>query len=67
MNENLFISPCIGICTLDQDSQNCLGCGRTKDEISKWIQLSHDERMVIMKRLGYGKRKNKKRPIKKQN
>ena len=67
MNENLFISPCIGICTLDQDSQNCLGCGRTKDEISKWIQLSHDERMVIMKRLGYGQRKNKKRPIKKQN
>ncbi|MFL2802234.1 MAG: DUF1289 domain-containing protein [Paracoccaceae bacterium] len=65
MNENLFISPCIGICTLDQDSQNCLGCGRTKDEISKWIQLSHDERMVIMKRLGYGQRKNKKRPIKK--
>ena len=67
MNENLFISPCIGICTLDQDSQNCLGCGRTKDEISKWIQLSHDERMVIMKRLGYGQRKNKKRPIKKKN
>ena len=67
MNENLFISPCIGICTLDQDSQNCLGCGRTKDEISKWIQLSHDERMLIMKRLGYGQRKNKKRPIKKQN
>ena len=65
MDENLFISPCIGICTLDQDSQNCLGCGRTKDEISKWIQLSHDERMVIMKRLGYGQRKNKKRPIKK--
>ena len=65
MNENLFISPCIGICTLDQDSQNCLGCGRTKDEISNWIQLSHDERMVIMKRLGYGQRKNKKRPIKK--
>ena len=65
MNENLFISPCIGICTLDQNSQNCLGCGRTKDEISKWIQLSHDERMVIMKRLGYGQRKNKKRPIKK--
>ena len=67
MNENLFISPCIGICTLDQDSQNCLGCGRTKNEISKWIQLSHDERMVIMTRLGYGQRKNKKRPIKKQN
>ena len=65
MNENLFISPCVGICTIDQDTQNCIGCGRTKDEITKWIKLSHAERMVIMKRLGYGKRKNRERHIKK--
>ena len=65
MNENFFISPCIGICTIDQDSQICIGCGRTKDEISKWTKLSHAERMEIMKRLGYGRRKNRKNLIKK--
>ena len=65
MNENLFISPCIGICTIDKDTQNCIGCGRNRYEISKWIKLSHTERMEIMKRLGYGKRKNRKRLIKK--
>ena len=56
MNQDLFISPCIGICTLDQDSQVCIGCGRSKDEITKWFQLSYDEKMLIMKRLGYAKR-----------
>ncbi len=61
MNENLYISPCVGICDVDENTQQCIGCGRTRDEISKWIQLSHRERMIIMKRLGYGKRKNRKR------
>ena len=61
MNENLYISPCVGICDVDENTQKCIGCGRTRHEISKWIQLSHRERMIIMKRLGYGKRKNSKR------
>ena len=60
MNENLFVSPCIGICTIDQNTQQCIGCGRTLEEISKWTQLSHVEKMIVMKRLGYGKRKKRK-------
>ena len=56
MNQNLFISPCVGLCSLDRDSQICIGCGRSKDEITKWFQLSYDEKMLIMKRLGYAKR-----------
>ena len=56
MNENLFVSPCIGICTIDQNTQQCIGCGRTLEEISKWTQLSHVEKMIVMKRLGDGKR-----------
>lgn len=61
MSENLFITPCIGICTIDRNTNQCIGCGRTRDEISKWIQLSHHQRMIIMKRLGYGKRKKRKK------
>ena len=56
-------SPCVKICKLIDSV--CIGCGRTRNEISKWIKLSHAERMEIMKRLGYGKRKNRKRLIKK--
>ena len=47
MTENLFISPCIGICTIDKDTQNCIGCGRTRNEISKWIKLSHTESCLL--------------------
>ena len=65
MNENLFVSPCIGTCTIDQNTQQCIGCGRTLEEISKWTQLSDVEKMIVMKRLGYGKRKKRKRLQKK--
>jgi predicted Fe-S protein YdhL (DUF1289 family) len=26
-------SPCIGVCTLDEDGIRCIGCGRTIEEI----------------------------------
>lgn len=33
------LSPCILICTLDDDKQ-CLGCGRTLEEISSWALMT---------------------------
>ena len=55
MNENLFISR-DSICTIDKDTQNCIGCVELEMK-SQNDKLSHTERMEIMKRLGYGKRK----------
>jgi len=40
-------SPCIGICTLDDD-EYCLGCRRHIGEIAGWIRLSEDERRRIL-------------------
>lgn len=40
------LSPCIGICKLDERTGYCLGCGRTGDEIGAWGGLdpaSQDE------------------------
>lgn len=37
----------------------CVGCGRTKDEICMWMKMDDDERLSIMRRLGYGKRRQK--------
>jgi len=37
----------------------CVGCGRTKDEICMWMQMDDNERMTVMQRLGYGKRRQK--------
>ncbi|MEL7538973.1 MAG: DUF1289 domain-containing protein [Pseudomonadota bacterium] len=48
LNEPL--SPCVRICTLD-DSNICIGCGRTLDEITRWSRLDGDERRQIMDRI----------------
>jgi len=51
-----MITPCISVCRINKETRTCLGCGRTIDEITQWSKYSDDERMQVMKRLGYGKR-----------
>ena len=51
----MYITPCVSICKLEDGI--CIGCKRTKEEIAKWKRYTDEERMVVMKRLGYGKRK----------
>ena len=41
-------SPCVLICSIDQRTGYCFGCGRTRDEIARWIQMSDAERDAIM-------------------
>ena len=40
-------SPCIGICTLVE--KRCIGCFRTKEQISSWLYFSDRERKKITK------------------
>jgi predicted Fe-S protein YdhL (DUF1289 family)/DNA-directed RNA polymerase subunit N (RpoN/RPB10) len=40
-------SPCVGVCTLDPATGWCLGCGRTGDEVARWIALDDAERLAI--------------------
>ena len=56
MND-LYITPCIGVCKAENGI--CKGCGRTIEEISRWPRLSYEERMTIMRRLGFAKRRKK--------
>ena len=41
------LSPCIGVCKLDEQSGFCLGCGRTGGEIGAWSTLGGPERDAI--------------------
>ena len=41
-------SPCVKVCTLDARSGRCLGCGRTVDEIARWIEMSGAERARVI-------------------
>jgi predicted Fe-S protein YdhL (DUF1289 family) len=44
-------SPCIKTCTLDAHSGLCLGCGRSIDEIARWIAMSTAERARVVDEL----------------
>jgi predicted Fe-S protein YdhL (DUF1289 family) len=41
------LSPCIGICSLDGEGL-CEGCHRSTAEITRWSQMSDDERLHVM-------------------
>lgn len=41
-------TPCILVCSVDDKTGYCFGCGRTRDEIGRWIGMSPDERRQIM-------------------
>ena len=59
MNNDFYVTPCQSICEINRSSGLCIGCGRTREEIAKWSTFTHEERMAIMKRLGYGKRRKR--------
>jgi uncharacterized protein len=41
-------SPCILVCSIDDKTGYCFGCGRTREEIGAWTAYSSDERREIM-------------------
>jgi predicted Fe-S protein YdhL (DUF1289 family) len=43
-----IVSPCTRLCTLDPSAGICVGCGRTLDEIGRWLTFTDAERRAIM-------------------
>ncbi|MEZ5827758.1 MAG: DUF1289 domain-containing protein [Hyphomicrobiales bacterium] len=41
-------TPCVNICLLDSKSGLCVGCGRSTDEIARWVEMTTVERRAIM-------------------
>ena len=37
------LSPCVGVCALDEQTGWCMGCGRSADEIAAWQTMNPDE------------------------
>lgn len=44
-------SPCILVCSIDDKTGYCFGCGRTRDEIGLWTSYTSLERRTIMAEL----------------
>jgi predicted Fe-S protein YdhL (DUF1289 family) len=44
-------SPCTKVCVVHPAHAICIGCGRSLDEIARWMALSDTERTAIMAQL----------------
>lgn len=44
-------SPCILVCSIDPRTGYCFGCGRTGEEIAKWLEFSPEQRRAVMDEL----------------
>ena len=41
-------SPCILVCSIDMASGHCFGCGRTREEIGAWLDMTAHARREVM-------------------
>ena len=51
MSTQEIISPCIGVCSMNDDGL-CAGCYRTIDEIREWWDMQDAQRASVMSVLG---------------
>jgi predicted Fe-S protein YdhL (DUF1289 family) len=49
--EAVIKTPCNRICVIHPTLRLCTGCGRSLDEIARWIELTDTERSQIMVQL----------------
>ena len=43
-----IVSPCIGVCAINDSNGFCQGCYRTVEEIREWWNMSDQEREKVM-------------------
>jgi uncharacterized protein len=49
MSEQDVVSPCIGVCSVDDLTGLCQGCYRTLDEIQNWWDLDYVGKLAVVK------------------
>ena len=43
------LTPCLGICRINQRSQLCEGCRRSPVEVAEWLFYSNEKKLAIMR------------------
>lgn len=46
-----IVSPCIKVCAVDGETGWCLGCGRSLEEIVRWVAMGEAGRDAVMDEL----------------
>lgn len=41
-------TPCINVCSVEEDTGLCRGCFRTLEEVARWPHMNDDERRAVM-------------------
>ena len=44
-------SPCIKVCTYDEEEEYCIGCYRNKQELQDWWILIREQKLEVLKKL----------------
>jgi len=56
MSNKRINSPCIKICSVDEQTGYCIGCLRTLEEIARWSQMDDRERQIVYHDINLRKR-----------
>lgn len=48
-DQNSVPSPCIGVCSIDDQSGLCQGCFRTVEEIQQWWDMDNATKTEVIK------------------
>jgi len=43
-----IVSPCIGVCAINDSNGFCQGCYRTVEEIREWWNMTYEDREKVM-------------------
>jgi uncharacterized protein len=46
-----MLSPCVRVCAIEPATGLCGGCGRSLEEIARWVLMTDEERARIMNEL----------------
>jgi len=44
-------TPCIGVCTIDDNNGLCMGCYRSLEEIQNWWDMTDEQRTQVTEQL----------------
>lgn len=51
MSNTELVSPCIKVCSIDEETGFCLGCARNLQEVAYWRRMSDRQRQDVLANL----------------
>ena len=49
--DKTVVSPCIQVCTYEEEEEFCIGCHRTKQELQNWWIMTREQKLEVLKKL----------------